>query len=121
MATSNGGAFVKGGCGCIAAFFAIGFLFLLSGSGFSINAGAAIVLFLIGGVIGLICLSIYGKGERAGRQAGQSIRRLNTPRNDGPFGEQDPNDGFDSGPFDSQGDGEFRSNGPFDDWGGDNK
>jgi hypothetical protein len=117
MATSNGEAFVKGGCGCIAAFLAIGFMFVIFGGSVHIDAGGAVMLFVMGGVIGLICIFIHRKGE----QAGQSSRRLNPPRNHDHSPFDDPSDRFDDGPFDPQGGEEFRSNGPFDDWGGDDK
>lgn len=51
-------AFAKGGCGCILAFVVIGLFFVVLGGRMHINLGGAILLFLIGGVIGLIVLSI---------------------------------------------------------------
>ena len=59
-----GAAFAKGGCGCLLAFLLIGMLFVMVGGSMHIDAGGAILLFVIGGVIGLIVLAIYNKGRR---------------------------------------------------------
>jgi len=58
------GAFTKGGCGCLIAFFVIGFLLVLIGGRMHINLGGAILLFVIGGIIGIIILAVYNKGKR---------------------------------------------------------
>jgi len=59
-----GGAFLKGGCGCIVAFLVIGLLVVAVGGSMHIDIGGAILLFVIGGIIGLIVLAIYNKGRR---------------------------------------------------------
>jgi len=65
--TSKSTAFFKGGCGCLLAFLAIGMALVLFGGHMHIDPGGAILLFVIGGVIGLIVLAIYNKGVREGR------------------------------------------------------
>ena len=67
----KGQAFVKGGCGCLVAFLAIGVFFVLIGGTMYIDPGGAILLFVIGGVIGLIVRAIYNRGARDA-QAGTS-------------------------------------------------
>jgi hypothetical protein len=57
-------AFGKGGCGCMIAFAAVGFMALLFGGRVYIDLGGAIFLFVIGGIIGLVCLWIYNNGKR---------------------------------------------------------
>jgi hypothetical protein len=60
---NKGEAFVKGGCGCLLAFFAIGFSCVLIGGQMHIDPGGAICLFVVGGLIGLAVLAIYNKGR----------------------------------------------------------
>ncbi|MBN1917565.1 MAG: hypothetical protein JW889_06620 [Verrucomicrobia bacterium] len=57
-------AFAKGGLGCLIAFFVVSLLAVLIGGSMHIDIGGAILLFVIGGVIGLIVLAIYSKGRR---------------------------------------------------------
>jgi len=57
-------AFAKGGCGCLVAFAVLALLAVLIGGNAHIDIGGAILLFVIGGVIGLIVLAIYSKGRR---------------------------------------------------------
>lgn len=57
-------AFAKGGCGCLAGFVAIGLLVVLIGGNMHIDLGGAICLFIGGGILGLIVLTIYNKGRR---------------------------------------------------------
>jgi hypothetical protein len=57
-------AFGKGGCGCLAAFAVIALLAVLIGGSATINLGGAVILFVIGGVIGLVVLVIYNRGHR---------------------------------------------------------
>ena len=64
MSNGKGSAFVKGGCGCLLTFLAIGLIFVVLGGSMHINAGGAILLFVIGGVIGLVVLAVYSKGQR---------------------------------------------------------
>ena len=63
-------AFVKGGCGCLLAFLGLGLLAAVAGGHVHIDCGGAGILFLIGGVIGLIVLWVYKKGVRAGQEQG---------------------------------------------------
>ena len=58
-------AFAKGGCGCLVAFLVIGLFFVLIGGHMHIDIGGAIMLFVIGGVIGLVVLFIYNKGKKS--------------------------------------------------------
>lgn len=61
-------AFVKGGFGCLLAFFALGLLAVIAGGRVHLDCGGAGILFLIGGVIGLIMLGVFKKGVRAGQE-----------------------------------------------------
>lgn len=58
-------AFVEGGCGCLIAFLVIGLFFVLIGGRMHIDFGGAIMLFVVGGVIGLVIFSIYNKGRNS--------------------------------------------------------
>lgn len=57
-------AFTKGGCGCMVAFAVIAVLTLMVGGRVHIDACGAACLFIAGGIIGLIVLAIYHKGQR---------------------------------------------------------
>ena len=63
--SESGSAFVKGGLGCLFGFIALGLLFVLFGGHMRIDLGGAILLFLIGGVIGLAVWFVYDRGRRA--------------------------------------------------------
>ncbi|MDB2687269.1 hypothetical protein N9Y42_08655 [Mariniblastus sp.] len=58
-------AFTKGGCGCLIAFLVIGFLTVLVGGRMHIDIGGAIILFVIGGFIGLVVLAIFNNGKNS--------------------------------------------------------
>ncbi len=58
------GAFAKGGCGCLVAFAVLGMLAVIVGGNVHIDAGGACLLFVIGGLIGLVVLAVYNKGKR---------------------------------------------------------
>lgn len=60
-------AFGKGGCGCLIAFFVIGLFFVAIGGSMHIDIGGAIMLFVIGGGIGLAVLTVYNKGRDSNR------------------------------------------------------
>ena len=62
---TSGKAFVKGGCGCLVAFLAIGLFFVMIGGRMHIDIGGALLLFVIGGVGGLIYLWIFNKGRNS--------------------------------------------------------
>jgi|GEM_PF-1926728 len=59
---SAGKSFIKGGFGCLFGFLVLGFLVVLVGGNFHIDLGGAVLLFVIGGVLGLIVHAIYNKG-----------------------------------------------------------
>ena len=59
----KGDAFVKGGCGCLIAFVVLGLSCALIGGNVHIDLGGVILLFVIGGILGLIVLAIYNKGR----------------------------------------------------------
>lgn len=56
-------AFVKGGFGCLGVFAAFAGIALLLGGTVNIDVGGAILLFVIGGLLGLLTLWIYNKGR----------------------------------------------------------
>jgi hypothetical protein len=60
---TKGSAFVKGGCGCLVMFIVIAFIAVLLGGHAHADVGGLILLFVIGGIIGLIVLSVYNKGR----------------------------------------------------------
>jgi hypothetical protein len=64
---SSGGAFFKGGCGCLVVFFLIGFIAVALGGRMHIDAGGFICLFVCGGLLGLLVLAIYNMGVREGQ------------------------------------------------------
>jgi hypothetical protein len=66
--TQPGGELLKGGCGCLVAFLAIGLLFVMCGGSMHIDLGGAILPFVIGGILGLIGYAIFNKGYRRGRE-----------------------------------------------------
>ncbi|MGC4015408.1 MAG: hypothetical protein QM755_12960 [Luteolibacter sp.] len=57
-------AFFKGGFGCLAVFIICGLLVVAFGGRMHIDLGGAIMLLVVGGLIGLICNWIYQKGRR---------------------------------------------------------
>jgi hypothetical protein len=65
-APTTGQAFVKGGCGCLLLFAAVAFISVLFGGHAHADIGGLILLFLIGGAIGLVVLSVYNRGRRDG-------------------------------------------------------
>ncbi|MGA2555728.1 MAG: hypothetical protein ABSG04_05585 [Verrucomicrobiota bacterium] len=64
---NHGQAFLKGGCGCLLLFAVTGFLALALGGRVHATAGGVVLLFVIGGIIGLVVLAIYNKGRRDGK------------------------------------------------------
>lgn len=55
---------MKGGCGCLLAFAAIAAVAVMTGGRAHINCGGAAMLFVIGGLIGLVALAVFKKGGR---------------------------------------------------------
>ncbi len=78
--SDKGGAFAKGGCGCLLAFLAIGFVVVLFGGNMWLDLGGAIMLFVIGGVIGLVVLAVYKKGYTEGRGRAEGPSDLGGPK-----------------------------------------
>jgi len=68
----KGSAFAKGGLGCLAAFAVAAVLAIVVGGSAHIDLGGALLLFAIGGVIGLVVLAIYNKGKRDAGGGGHS-------------------------------------------------
>ena len=58
-------AFAKGGCGCLLAFALLALIAIVLGGRVRIDLGGAVLLFVIGGIIGLVVLMIYNKGRNA--------------------------------------------------------
>ena len=61
---NKGSAFLKGGAGCLVAFIALALLALLFGGSAHLDFFGVLILFLIGGSIGLVVNWIYQKGKR---------------------------------------------------------
>lgn len=61
----KGSAFVKGGLGCLGGFIILGLLAVMLGGRMRIDVGGAICLFVCGGLIGLVVLWIYNRGQDA--------------------------------------------------------
>lgn len=59
-------AFAKGGSGCLVAALALGLLCVLVGGRMHADIGGLILVFVVGGVLGLIALAVYNKGKRDG-------------------------------------------------------
>lgn len=58
-----GRAFSKGGIGCLVVFFVLALLAVAFGGTANLDIGGVVILFLVGGVIGLIVNWIYQKGK----------------------------------------------------------
>ena len=74
--SGKGGAFLKGGCGCLLAFAALALLAGIAGGHAHIDFGGAICLFVFGGLVGLAVLAIYNKGRRDAVQPPDEGERL---------------------------------------------
>jgi hypothetical protein len=61
---NKGSAFLKGGAGCFVVFIVLALLALLMGGSVRMNLGGVVLLFLIGGLIGLAVNWVYQKGRR---------------------------------------------------------
>jgi hypothetical protein len=70
--SEKGSAFAKGGLGCLAAFAVVAVLFIMLGGSAHIDLGGAVLLFVIGGLIGLVVLAVYNKGRRDAGGGGPS-------------------------------------------------
>lgn len=64
---NEGQAFIKGGIGCFIVFIACAFIAVLFGGSAHLDFFGAILLLLIGGIIGLIVNWIYQKGKKDGK------------------------------------------------------
>ena len=60
----SGGAFLKGGLGCLAVLIVIGVAAVWLGGTVEVSLGGVILLFLVGGLIGLAAWTIYERGRR---------------------------------------------------------
>lgn len=61
-----GGAFLKGGLGCLLLFVVFAVLAVLFGGHAHADGGGIMMLFVIGGIVGLIARAIYNRGRRDG-------------------------------------------------------
>jgi hypothetical protein len=68
----KGKAFLKGGIGCLVIFAILAIIVVAADGSAELNAGGAVVLLFLGGVIGLLINWIYQKGRR---DASRDIRR----------------------------------------------
>lgn len=68
--TGKGKAIAKGGTGCLLGFVVLALISLLLGGTAHIDIGGAVLLFVIGGVIGLLVNWIYQKGKHDGNEDG---------------------------------------------------
>lgn len=60
---NEGNAFVKGGLGCFLVFVVVALLAVLFGGQAHLDLGGVVILFVIGGVLGLVGNWIYQKGR----------------------------------------------------------
>jgi|TARA_B110000305_G_C19414690_1_gene627321 hypothetical protein len=60
---NKGSSFLKGEAGCFAVFALLALLALISGGSVRMDFGGVVILFVIGGVIGLLVNWIYQKGK----------------------------------------------------------
>ncbi|MEO5916967.1 MAG: hypothetical protein ABIS50_22250 [Luteolibacter sp.] len=60
----QGKAFVKGGVGCFVVFVVAAVLVLICGGSAHLDLGGVVILFVIGGVIGMVANWIYQKGRK---------------------------------------------------------
>lgn len=65
MATGPGAAFTKGGAGCLGLFLALAVLAVATGGRVMIDLVGVIFLFVLGGLVGLLVLYIYRRGQRS--------------------------------------------------------
>ena len=65
---SGGSAFMKGGCGCIVLFLVLATFTVIVGGSAHLDLGGVILLFVVGGVAGLIFRAIYVKGRKDERR-----------------------------------------------------
>jgi hypothetical protein len=81
----KGTAFVKGGCGCLVVFAVLALIAVVVGGSVQIDIGGAVLLFVIGGLIGLVVLWIYNKGRYRDAQArGFEVQTRNSDDKDRP-------------------------------------
>ncbi len=59
-------AFVKGGFGCVLLFAVFALVMVLIGGDAWVDLGGLVVLFLIGGWVGVMALKIYNHGKKDG-------------------------------------------------------
>jgi hypothetical protein len=62
--TGKGLAFLEGGFGCLCAALVLGLFSVVVGGTLHFDVSGLILLFIIGGVMGLIAVSIYNKSRR---------------------------------------------------------
>ena len=62
--SNNSSAFLKGGVGCFLVFIVLALLALLAGGSVRLDLGGVLLLFIIGGLIGLAVNWIYQKGRK---------------------------------------------------------
>ena len=60
----HGGAFLKGGFGCLAAVIVVGLVLALFGACWDLTIGEVTLLFVVGGVIGLAAAMMSGRRDR---------------------------------------------------------
>jgi hypothetical protein len=61
---TKGQSFVKGGIGCLLLFAVFALLSLVFGGSVHADIGGILMLFVIGGVLGLIVRAIYNRGRK---------------------------------------------------------
>jgi hypothetical protein len=59
-------AFVMGGAGCLVGFFVLGLFALAVGGTFYFDGGGLVMLFVIGGLLGIFANWFYRRGRKAG-------------------------------------------------------
>lgn len=62
--SEKGSAFLKGGVGLLAAFLIAGLVMILLGRTLEVSVGGFVLLFLVGGIIGLVSWALYDRSRR---------------------------------------------------------
>ncbi|MEM7516800.1 MAG: hypothetical protein AAF368_07735 [Planctomycetota bacterium] len=62
-------AFARGGVGCLGAFIVLAFLAVSFGGTATFDVLGSLLVFVIGGILGLVVRSVYDKGRQDGMRS----------------------------------------------------